>query len=347
MASESAGPASPAEPSPRRLAEAVIAGDRAAVSRALNWVDDSREQHRERALELLDALEGKGRGARIGVTGAPGAGKSTLLDALITGLRRRDRSVGILAVDPSSRRSGGALLGDRMRMGAGARDAGVFLRSLAARDQLGGLSEVTGASLDVLVAAFDAVFVETVGVGQSESEVTCLVDSLVFVAQPAAGDLIQFMKAGILEWPDIFFVNKSDLGDAAERTVAELRAGLQLATPRDLGRTPPVLAGSARDGLGIDALIEALDDHHRRLLETHALAERRRSGRMARIRNALATRYGRYGLARLKGKLEPERFAKTRPEAAVERIVDELGHAIERSFAEKASGAGAETGTGT
>ncbi|MHA7839784.1 MAG: ArgK/MeaB family GTPase, partial [bacterium] len=254
MATEPAG--SP-EPDPQTLAEAVLAGRRAAVSTALNWVDDSRPTHRERALELLDALEGRGRGVRIGVTGAPGVGKSTLLDALVAGLRRRERTVGILAVDPSSRRSGGALLGDRMRLGAGARDSGVFLRSLAARDQLGGLSEVTGPSLDVLVAAFDAVFVETVGVGQSESEVTCLVDSLVFVAQPASGDLIQFMKAGILEWPDIFFVNKADLGDAAERTVAELRAGLELGMRRDATRMAPVLCGSARDGIGIDELIAA------------------------------------------------------------------------------------------
>lgn len=281
---------------------------------------------------MLDALEGRGDGARIGVTGAPGAGKSTLLDALVSGLRRRGRTVGILAVDPSSQRTGGALLGDRMRLGSGARDAGVFLRSLAARDQLGGLSEITGASLDVLVAAFDAVFVETVGVGQSESEVTHLVDSLVFVVQPSAGDLIQFMKAGILEWPDIFFVNKADLGDAADRTAAELRAGLELGTRRDASRPPPVLCGSARDGVGIDGLIEAIDAHGRHLRETQELAERRRQGRLARIRNALGARYGRFGLARLKGALAVEPFAAGHPEVSVDRVVDELGRAVEQSL---------------
>jgi LAO/AO transport system kinase len=326
------------EPSPQELAARVVAGDRAAVSQALNWVDDDRESHRERALALLDALEGRGGGARIGVTGAPGAGKSSLLDALVSGLRRRDRTVGILAVDPSSQRTGGALLGDRMRLGSGARDSGVFLRSLAARSRLGGLSEVTGPSLDVLVAAFDSVFVETVGVGQSESEVTDLVDTLVFVAQPAAGDLIQFMKAGILEWPDIFFVNKADLGDEANRTVAELRAGLELGSYRDAAHPPPVLCGSARDGVGIDALIEALDEHRRHLEGTDTLRERRRIGRLGRIRTALATRYGRYGLDRLRDERAVEPFAASRPEASVDRIVEDLGRVIERSLADEHAG---------
>ena len=323
----------PPEASPSELAKLVLDGDRSAVSRALNLVDDNRPKRRKRALELLDALEGRGLGARIGVTGAPGSGKSTLLDAVVSGLRRRGRSVGILAVDPSSQRTGGALLGDRMRLGSGTRDSGVFLRSMAARDRLGGLSDVTGPSLDVLVAAFDAVFVETVGVGQSEAEVIHLVDSLVFVAQPAAGDLIQFMKAGILEWPDIFFVNKSDLGDVATRTAAELRAGLELGRRRDAEFPPPVLCGSARDGLGIDELIDALDSHREHLSSSGALAARREHGRAARIRSALTTRYGRFGLARLHGKLEIESFMQDRADVSVDRIVTELGHAVEKAIA--------------
>jgi LAO/AO transport system kinase len=161
------------------LAVAVTRGEPGAVSTALNQIDDNRPENREAALALLDAVEGHGRGPRIGVTGAPGSGKSTLLDALVEGLRKRGRSIGILAVDPSSQRTGGALLGDRMRLSSSARDSGVFLRSLAARDQLGGLSEITGASLDLMQAAFDIVFVETVGVGQSEASVVDIVDSLV------------------------------------------------------------------------------------------------------------------------------------------------------------------------
>jgi len=312
------------------LADRVAAGDLGAVAEALNQIDDDRPDHREAALALLDALEGRGPGVRIGVTGAPGSGKSTLLDALVSGLRERSRSVGILAVDPSSQRTGGALLGDRMRLSSSARDAGVFLRSLAARDQLGGLSEVTGPSLDVMRAAFDTVFVETVGVGQSEAEVIDLVDTLVFVAQPAAGDLIQFMKAGILEWPDIFFVNKSDLGDAAQRTAAELIAGLELGSRRDAEFRPPVLCGSARDGLEIDALIEAIDSHQQYLKSSGQGSLRRKTGRIARVRNAISTRYGRFGVARLIGPLAIESFVDARPESSVERLVDDLGREVEK-----------------
>src|SRR5690606_10972382 len=194
---------------------------------------------------------------RVGLTGAPGAGKSTLLDALVRRLRARGETVGIAAVDPSSRRSGGALLGDRARVRASALDPGVFLRSMAARERLGGLADATWASVTVLSAVFDHVFVETVGVGQSEAEVADLADTLVFVAQPGAGDMLQFMKAGVLEHPDVFVVNKADLGAIAERTASELAAGLTLGARRPDGWSPPVLLVSARDARGIDELVAA------------------------------------------------------------------------------------------
>ena len=330
--------------SPQELARRVREGDRGAVARALNCVDDRRAEQRSEALALLDARERRERGSRIGrrigVTGAPGAGKSTLLDALATVLRRQGRTVGILAVDPSSRRTGGALLGDRFRMGSAARDAGVFFRSLAARDQLGGLSEVTGASLDVLVAAFDVVLVETVGVGQSEASVADLVDTLLFVAQPASGDLIQFMKAGLLELPDVFFVNKSDLDALATRTATELRAGLSLARSgeergRAAGESPPVLCGSARDGVGIEALIEALDAHHARLEESGDGARRRTAGRLARVRAALVQRYGRFGITAIEAVQPIEAFVAARPEWCVERLIDTLGSGFEAAFAKR------------
>lgn len=317
------------------LASRISDGDPGAVSEALNRIDDNRPQNREAVLSLLDAVEGHGRGPRIGVTGAPGSGKSTLLDALVAALRQRGRSVGILAVDPSSQRTGGALLGDRMRLSSAARDAGVFLRSLAARDQLGGLSEVTGPSLDIMQAAFDMVFVETVGVGQSEAGVIDLVDSLIFVAQPAAGDLIQFMKAGILEWPDIFFVNKSDIGEAARRTSAELVAGLELGNQRDPEYKSPVLCGSARDGVGIDGLIEAIDAHQQYLKASGQSGIRRISGRVARVRSILSTHYGRYGLEQLTGPAAVEAYVRARPEASVERLADDLGRKIEAALASR------------
>jgi LAO/AO transport system kinase len=320
------------EESPLELAGKVREGDRGAIARALNLVDDRRSQRRAEALVLLDALEGHARGRRIGLTGAPGAGKSTLLDALATPLRSRGHTVGILAIDPSSRKTGGALLGDRFRMGASARDSGVFFRSLAAREQLGGLSEVTGPSLDVLAAAFDIVFVETVGVGQSEASIADLVETLVFVAQPAAGDLVQFMKAGILEWPDIFFVNKSDLSDLAARTAAELRAGLDLGRSEGPAQSPPVLCGSARDGVGIDALLEAMDRHHDALASSGEAKARRVAGRLARVRSALAIRYGSFGLARLAEGVVIADFVASHPGSSVERMIESLGAQIEARY---------------
>lgn len=217
-------------------------------------------------------------------------------------LRRRGETVGIVVVDPSSRLSGGALLGDRARVRASADDAGVFLRSMAARERLGGLADATAASVAVLAAVFDRVFVETVGVGQSEAEVSELADTLLFVAQPGAGDVLQFMKAGVLEHPDVFAVNKADLGAAAERTASELEAGLALAATPTGGWRRPVLLVSARDGLGVDALLEALDAHRAHLVASGELRERRLRGRAAFVIGALERRYGSHGLERVGGR---------------------------------------------
>ncbi len=239
----------------------------------------------------------------MGLTGAPGAGKSTLLDALLRCLRARGETLGILAVDPSSPLSGGALLGDRVRVRSAGADPGVFFRSLAARTRLGGLADAAAASVLILAAAFDRVFVETVGVGQSESEVRALVDTLIFVANPATGDVLQFMKAGLLELPDLFAVNKADLGASAERTANELRAGLALgASDAAAAAHPPrVLLVSARDGRGVEALADALDAHRRELEASGSWPERRRAGRDARVQGALLRRYGSYGLEAIGG----------------------------------------------
>jgi len=304
------------------------------VPEALNRLDDARPGRREEALALLDALQRRLPSPgpqRIGVTGAPGAGKSSLLDALVRRLRARGETLGIVAVDPSSQRTGGALLGDRVRVRASAGDPGVFFRSMAARDRLGGLSDATRGGVVVLSAVFDRVFVETVGVGQSETDVAALVDTLLYVAQPGAGDMLQFMKAGVLELPDVFVVNKSDLGPAARRTAGELEAGLGLgeraaegapgagaadgtgpgagagspagagASGRTCAWTPPVLLVSARDGAGLEALVDALDRHRAHLAASGELARRRRRGREAFVRDALLRRYGSHGVERVGG----------------------------------------------
>ena len=305
------------------------------MAEALNLLDDRRAEPRRRALALLESLAEARAGEatpRVGLTGTPGAGKSTLLDGLVRALRARGQTVGILAVDPSSQRSGGALLGDRFRVRSGAGDPGVFLRSMAARDHLGGLADGAWAVLTVLSAVFDRVFVETVGVGQSESEAANLVDTLVFVAQPGAGDVLQFMKAGVLELPDLFVVNKADLGAVAERTVHELSAGLGLAgTLRD-GWPLRVLSASARDGTGIDALLTALDDHFRHLTSGSGLRARRARACETLVLDGLSGRYGSYGLSALGGRAALLERVRQAGERAPFGLLDELAREIEEAL---------------
>lgn len=316
------------------LLERLSSGDRNAISEALNLVDDQRADARETALELLDRLAAKesSQAHVVGITGAPGAGKSLLLNALVESLGETSSGVGIIAVDPSSQRSGGALLGDRMRLSASARQAGVFLRSMAARDRLGGLADATRASTAVLSVPFDWVFVETVGIGQSECEVAQLVDTLVFVAQPGAGDTLQFMKAGILEWPDIFVVNKSDLGPLAERTRAELGSALQFSeTSATRDWNAPVLSTSARDRLGLDELLEQIDAHRRHGKQTGEFTRRRREGELAFARESLTRRYGDWGLSQIGGEAHlAERLGEAGGRSAFGVVLD-LGREIERA----------------
>ncbi len=309
----------------------LLAREREAVAEALNLVDDRRPERRREVLSLLAAVERKAPfpgAARVGFTGAPGSGKSTLLDALVRLLRARERSVAVVAVDPSSRRSGGALLGDRIRMRSSATDPGVFIRSMAARDQLGGVADTAWASVALLSAAFDWVLVETVGVGQSESEVSGLVDTLVYVANPGAGDALQFMKAGVLELPDVFAVNKADVGPEARRTAGELESSLRLAARDPDDWQPPVLLVSARDASGIDALADALDAHRQRLAREGALAARRAAGAQAHVIESLARRYGSYGVERLGGVDGIKLRMRERPSTGSFAWLDVLGREI-------------------
>ncbi len=259
--------------------------------------------------------------ARLGLTGAPGAGKSTLLDALVRARRARGESVGIVAVDPSSAQSGGALLGDRVRVRSAANDPAVFFRSLAARERLGGLADAARGAVTVMAAVFDGVIVETVGVGQSEADVAALVDTLVYVAQPAAGDTVQFLKAGLLELPDVFAVNKADLGAWAERTARELESALSLGAKPEGSWSPAVVLVSARDGRGIGELEDAIRRHTAHLLANGELEPRRRRGRDAFVRDALRQRYGSFGVEALGGADALQRLLAERP--------DEPGFALE------------------
>jgi LAO/AO transport system kinase len=274
------------------------------VPEALNLADDRRPERRAQARALLDRLERESPfpgAARVGITGAPGSGKSTLLDAVARALRARGETLAIVAVDPSSRASGGALLGDRIRVRAAANDPGVFFRSMAARERLGGISDAARAGVAILAPVFDHVFVETVGVGQSESDVTSIVDTLVYVASPGGGDVLQFIKAGLIELPDVFAVNKADLGEVAANTAHELAGALELGGRETDGWKPPVLLVSARDGTGIPQLLEAIRAHREHQAASGALRARRQAGLEDAVLAQLAERYGSHGLAQLGG----------------------------------------------
>ena len=232
------------------------AGEQRDIARLISRIEDGSADARE----AMQALAGfVGRAQVIGITGAPGVGKSTTTSALVSAFRARGNRVAVLAVDPSSPFSGGALLGDRIRMQQHATDEGVFIRSMASRGHLGGLAATTPQVIRVLDAAgFDAVLIETVGVGQSEVEVAATADTSVVLIAPGMGDSIQAAKAGILEIGDIFVVNKADR-EGAETTVRELRHMISLGQHE--GWRPPVLKTVASLGDGIDSLLAAIDEH--------------------------------------------------------------------------------------
>ena len=253
------------------LVERVAAGDRRALARAITLVEADTATGRAVLARLYPHT---GRAHTVGVTGSAGAGKSTLVGALAREERKRGRTVGIVAVDPSSPFSHGAILGDRIRMQDLTADDGVFMRSMASRGNLGGLAETASGVVDVMDAAgYDVVILETVGAGQDEVEVATAAQTTVLVATPAGGDDVQSMKAGLMEIAQIMVVNKSDLA-GADTAVMQMRGLLALAPPRPW--VTPVLKAIARTADGIPALVDAIDSHQQHLRSSgHAEAERR------------------------------------------------------------------------
>jgi LAO/AO transport system kinase len=257
------------------LSKRLLNGDRRALSRAISLVESDSE-----AGKLISAAiyPHTGNAQIVGVTGSAGAGKSTLVGSIAREERRRDRTIGIIAVDPSSPFSNGAILGDRIRMQDLTGDSGVFLRSMASRGNLGGLSETATAVADLLDAAgFDVVLIETVGAGQDEVEVANAAGTTVLVANPGAGDDVQSMKAGLMEVAQIMVVNKADLA-GADTAVGQLRSLLAIA---DLGAwKPPILKTIASSGEGVPELIDKIDEHQIFMTESeHAEEERRAHAR--------------------------------------------------------------------
>jgi LAO/AO transport system kinase len=280
----------------RTALDAVRAGGKPAMARVL--ADIERRADAPEVVALLDAAWREPRAHVIGVTGPPGVGKSTLLGVLIAALRRQGKTVGVIAVDPSSRRSGGALLGDRVRLATDAGDDGIFVRSMAARDRLGGLAELTFAAMALMRAVYDVVLVETVGVGQSETDVAGAVDTVLFCVQPESGDSLQFMKAGIVEIPDVIAITKGDLGAAAVRARGDVTGALGLAEPRPDGWRIPVLILSAAERHGLEQLWSALADHRAWLAEDDRLVTRRQAQARAWMIQAVRDRFGSNGIAR-------------------------------------------------
>jgi LAO/AO transport system kinase len=297
---------------PDALAERVLTGDPRAIARAISQVEDGDGTGAGGA--LVGALFPRtGRAYLVGITGVPGGGKSTLVDQLIATIRGAGLTVAVLAVDPTSPFSGGAVLGDRVRMNRHAGDAGVFVRSMATRGHLGGLARTTGDAALVLDAAgFDVVLIETVGVGQDEVEVAQTADATVVVLVPGTGDDVQAMKAGIMEIADLFVANKADR-EGIDRLVQSIEAALSL-QPAAAGEwTPPVLKTEATAGRGVPELWDTLSRFRNR---SAALRDARRTARAhARIR-ALA---GDLLFARLEQALPPGAFAAAAADVAARR----------------------------
>jgi LAO/AO transport system kinase len=273
-------------------------GDLGAAPATLNLLEN-RLRRDEIAALLAELAHVEPRSHIIGVTGPPGAGKSTLLSALARTWRAAGRTVAVLAVDPTSRRSGGALLGDRMRIEADPGDRGLFIRSTAAGERFGGLAPATRTAAQALAAAFDMVVIETVGVGQSETEVAEAADTVAVVVQPGSGDVLQFLKAGIMEVPDVLVVTKADLGQVAQRARRDLHAALRSLGERDV---QVVAVSSLPPASGIEDLVAALDEHHAGL---DLGATRLRSRRLGALADFTAE-HGERGLRALGGRREAQ-----------------------------------------
>jgi len=279
----------------------LMRGDKAALAAALARIES--DPHDAATVDLLTRAFARPRAHVVGVTGPPGVGKSMLLGKLIAKVRAGDRTVGVIAVDPSSKRTGGALLGDRIRLATDPEDQGVFVRSMAARDRLGGLAEITVSAMVLMRAVYDLVLIETVGVGQSETDVEGAADSVVFCVQPGSGDSLQFMKAGIVEIPDIVVVTKSDMEAAANQARSDIKGAIKVTgavsgSGAHEGWETKVLSVSALHDRGLEELIAALDAHHAFLAAEGRLARHRHAQAEAWLAAAVRERFGREGLMR-------------------------------------------------
>jgi LAO/AO transport system kinase len=318
-----------------RLARGVRAGDRADLSRAITLIESKRADHRRSAAALMQALVGAtGKAVRVGITGAPGVGKSTTIDTLGTMLTRDGRKVAVLAVDPSSRRTGGSILADKTRMARLANDANAFIRPSPASGTLGGVAARTRETMLLCEAAgYDVVLVETIGVGQSEIAVADMTDFFLLLMLPGAGDELQGLKKGVIELADMIAVNKAD-GDnvaRAKAAAAEYRAALHILAPRSANWSPPVVTYSALTGEDVAVLWKHVLDHREKLTAASELASRRAEQQvkwmwaMVEERLFAPLRSDRAIKAALVSIESEVAAGKLAPAAAVDKIVGMLG----------------------
>ena len=280
----------------------ILKGEKAAVAQALNLLEDKKPSSLARRVKLVETLSLNAKPERhvIGITGPPGVGKSTLLSRIIPIYRDQKKSIGIITVDPSSKMSGGALLGDRTRISYDPKDTDIFIRSMAAGRHLGGLAWRTRQCLTLFESIYDRIIIETVGVGQSETEIEDVVDTVVSVVQPGSGDVLQFMKAGIMEIPHILVMNKADRKSLAEKSKNDLEAVASIASTDMEGWNLALSMTSALEGWGLDALVTAIEKHGLYLNERN-ISEKRRQNRIKWVHMIFRERFGSFGVDMLGG----------------------------------------------